>query len=348
MIDSTFTETCLQYSGATAPGMNTQASYDRMIWDGSAELHEDPESTAALLQDCLHAFRDSARSRLLIRTNVRGAGAALPDRAALALHPGETLEAALYPNGREGAYHLTVGLNAPERAVAPDALSRMQQSVRSDVQRVTQLLQAHGSFDRYALAQLERVRAEGMAFDTHASSRDLVSLWQHPFCWTPEQCAAYAAKQDATEQVFLLRDAHGRAISGALFSGGESTEWATLPERQGKGYIVPLLLYANCTLIRQGVRSVFVEARWDRSISPGLKSGFVLSPQPFHQWMLSNHVTVGDQPDIDPPDAWNGGRGRLSDGTDAAMLRSFAVIRLDPSLFTEDVLDSYLSSRCTS
>jgi len=339
-MDQSSTSSDLQYSGSTDPGLNAEASYDRMIWDGSQERHSYQSGIEDLLQTCIQRFRASSRSRLVIRTNI---DCSLESKRLQAqLQNGESLDMLEYPNSPDGSRHITIGVNNQERAVPEYAIQSMQEAVHSKVAKIENEIVQQG-FRQHALAELDRSQRMGMRFDTQASVDELYALWNPTFGWTREQCDDYANREVTDEPIFILRNQNNDAISGVLFSGEESTEWATLPEYQGNGYLIPLLIYSNCCLIRDGIQFAFAETRWNRSFSPAIKSGFELQIQPHTQWLLTNHVTVGDDPTVDIPDKWNQNSNMFGNETDGKMLRSFAFTYLNPTRFTPEILDAYLS-----
>ena len=329
------------YSGTAAPGCTPDASYDRVVWNDEQSVHTHPHSLAALVRDGIDAMRQSCRSRLVLRTT---ACCPLPlDRLEPLLCPGESLEIAHRPCNGGNRRHLTVGINAAIRSVAPHAIGTMQDSVRAHIGRLASQIASPTAFTRHALAELDIVARQGMHFDTHGNTRDLLALWQAPFGWSEGQCRQYALSERPDERIFILRDTQRRAISGVLVSQGESTEWATVPDEQGKGHIVPLLIYANSVMLAEHPsQDVYAELRWNRSVSPALKSGFCIPRQEYRNWLLTNHVTIGDAPHTDAPDPWNTGRGKLGDGTAGAMLRSFVVGHMERERFTDEILDAYL------
>lgn len=325
----------LAYSGKRTPGFTENGSYDRCIWDSNGECIESTSKAVSLIQSCIQNFRRSASTRLVARMKV-SKGVDM-QRIHRTIGDVECHEIVAWPDINHEQMHVTVGLNTPERAVPAHHVQEIQHRVREKIAEATP-----PSFEKHALSVLQDCRERGLYFDEHPTHEDIFELWNHTFGWSKEQCRTYAESHSKDEKLFVLRNASHRAISGVLITDGESTEWATLPEFQRQGHIVPLLIYANCALLRDKVPSVFAELRWNRSVSPALKSGFRIDADTVGSWLLTNHVAIGDGSEIDPPDPWNANMPTFGANTDGTMLRSFVVGHVEPKNFSDTIIDAYL------
>jgi hypothetical protein len=328
-------DTTLVYSGKRRPGFTENGSYDRLIFDNEHECLEQTDDVMDVALACIRRFRRSERSRLVAR---------LRTSCSIDIHEIRDLltnemdcETTVLPDIDGINLHVTIGANNVERAVDRSSIYIMQRHIREKISGLS-----IESFDDHALAVLEKNKSQEMIFDEKPNADDIFSLWQHSFGWTYEQCQNYAESRDESDRLFVLRNAERRAISGVLVADGESTEWSTLPEYQKKGFIVPLLIFANCVLLRDKVSSIFAELRWNRSIGPAIQSGFSIDTDGDGYWLLTNHVTIGDSPKMDPPDPWNVDKPMFGEDINGKQLRSFTVAHLDPSKFTDKIMDAYL------
>lgn len=328
------------YSGATKPGLTLNGSYDRVIWNGENDAFTSVDEIGDLASSCIKEFNEVPNTRLMIRTQVNGN----VDMHALdtQLRKAGIQEHAVYFDQNECAHKIFAAVNASGRKINGDDVGVVQNHVSNRVDAHADVLQSPDAFRAHAEHQHAIVEKEGLRFCNRATADEMFELWGHPFGWSKKQCMQQASHLSDDERVYVLRDESGRVISGVYVADGETTEWATLPEYQRKGLIVPLLIYSHCSLIHENIRSVFAEARWNRSVSASMKSGLRIPEQQSNQWVLTNHVSIGDNSSIDPPDPWNAERAALNDNTEASMLRSFAVAHLDTELFTDDVLAMYL------
>lgn len=328
--------TTSSYSGALPAGLSTQASFDRVVWNGLQEVST-PQDAHEIVQIGVDALRSGSRTRFLARLRLRSP---LNARNIERLQRQPNLDVADYVDQEDGCTRLTVGINTPARALSRADRLSAQQTVEQAAERLSSQVATPRRFTQQGLQALSTTREQGYSFDTTATPEELFALWGSSFGWTREQCRAVPSGPH--ERVFVLRDEIGTAIAAALYSYGETTEWSVRTGYQGKGNSVPLLLYSHCALLRDDIRSVFAELRWNRSISPGVRSGLRLALSANRPWLLSNHVAIGE-PSDDPADTWNEERSMLSDDTDGRMLRSFVVARLDPDLFSDELMDAYLS-----
>ena len=340
------TDTCdaPAYSGLSSPGLTTDGTYDRVIWNGEGDYCATPTEVVEIVEPCLEVLRRSERSRLVVRTRSR-LGLDMHRLRSL-LEPHGQFEIASFPRSQEDRLSLTIGINKPERSVDEVYQRKMMELIRDRLHRLQENISTRLRFTSHARMLLREIQQKGMTLGMSVTWREIFSLWGDAFGWTTEQCRSYAERRTDEDRVFVLRDDTKRAIAGMLFSNGESTEWCTVPEHQGKGLIVPLLIFANCHLIRDGIKTIWAETRWDRSTSPAIRAGFEIdSAYAGPGSLLANHVTIGRETSlVDPPDQWNRHRGTLSNGTNGRMFRSFALSHLNTALFTDDVMDVYLSS----
>jgi len=325
------------YTGSSSPGFTSEGTYDRAIWNGRNDVHTSPEDVVDLAQTCLRQSRESGRSRLVVRTRVEPEVSLRETR--FLLHSAGFGECATYPDPGNGHAHITLAHNTEHRDVHPSDVLTIRRTVCRKMGRCLHWTASPEAFSSCALQEVAAMRERGHSISTQPSCEDLQTLWEHSFGWTPAQCQHYAQNQQ-NAAVFVLRDDEGNPLSGMLYYDGESTEWATVPEEQGKGYVVPLLIWGHSNLIKQGIRSVFTELRWNRSISPAIKSGFRIADLHDPGGILRNHVPIGDQQSGDEPDPWNSQLPVLPDGTDGRWLRSFTVGWLDPDLFTLELLEA--------
>ncbi|PIR48268.1 hypothetical protein COU80_04835 [Candidatus Peregrinibacteria bacterium CG10_big_fil_rev_8_21_14_0_10_55_24] len=330
-------DTTLVYSGKRRPGFTENGTYDRLLFDNEHERLERDDDVIDLGLQCIERFRESERSRLVAR--LRASCAIDVHNIRDRLFQEAACETAVRPDIDRNNLHITIGANTADRAVECDSIPLMQKHIRDKMRQRSAL-----PFEEDAIALLRAHRAQGMTFDGAPTAEDIFGLWRHSFGWTEEQCRNYAESRGVNDRLFVLRSAEGRAISGVLVADGESTEWSTLPEYQRQGHIVPLLIYSNCALLRDRISSVYAELRWDRSITPALQSGFVVDSNSMGPWMLTNHVSIGDDTQQDPPDPWNAHKPMFGDTTKGRFLRSFAVAHLEPESITDRIMDAYLDS----
>jgi hypothetical protein len=341
----------LGYSGATEPGLTPNGSYDRMIWNGENDAHTSMEEVTDLAAERIDEFNQSGKTRLMIRTQLHSGPEhdtdALRNQLQLQLHKQlkkvGIQESASYFDPHKNSHSIFAAVNKEERSVSGRAIRRIQNRVIKTVHRHADCVSSPENFNDHALEQKRIVDNAGLQFCDSATAEEMFALWGDPFGWSKEQCEQQERCLSEDERVFALKDRDGQVVSGIYVADGETTEWATLPEHQGKGLIVPLLIYSHCSLINEDIRSVFAEARWNRSVSASIQSGLRVPTWNRRPWTLTNHVSIGDDPAKDPEDSWNKGRAPLQDETNGAMLRSFAIAHLDTDLFTDDLIHSYLN-----
>jgi hypothetical protein len=325
------------YSGLAVEGLTRSHSYDRMLYTRESQIISQSSEVMELINYCLREFEQGSQSRLLLRLRVDPAvdltqiSQVLTDRQ---------IELASYSEPNNEALRVTIGFNKLERAIPLAAVRQIREIVQHKITQAHQLMPDR-NFEAYAVQESQRCAELGLSFaNNDFSASELYTLWHESFGWSMEQCEQYASSpQSDNERIFGLRDEEGRLISGMLYSHRESTEWATLPEYQGQGLVVPLLIYANASLIAAQMPEIFAELRFDRSVSAAVKSGMQVHLHPQHQSVLVNQVSIGGD-----PDSWNLGRDGLGDGTPGEELRSFVIGTVDPRLITSCVRAAFLEN----
>lgn len=328
----------ISYSGLAHEGLNENHSYDRMLYNAESIIMENTKEVIDLVKYCFSQFEKSPRSRLLMRFKVNP-DINLDDISSYFVD--KSIELTDYQNGVEGVSRVTIGFNKADRAINVRDVRHIQTVVKSKIQKAMNGM-PNQNFETFALEELQRVQKLGFSFsNANFTADELYSLWHTFFAWTEEQCQKYAGMPpNKNEQIFGIRDKDNTLLSVMLYSHRESTEWATLPEHQQHGLIVPLLIYANSHLVEQNIPEIFAELRFDRSVSPAVKSGMEIQVDPKRQSTLLNHVSIGGA-----PDNWNQGRSTLNDGTSGTELRSFVIGRVNPDIITPRVREAYVSKQ---
>lgn len=320
----------MEYSGIVQEGWNENGSYDRLQYSGEFSSLNEVED---FINDELDsAFEKSNRSRADLRLKVT-----------LNQNEVETLQAS-FPNLEIAAFfnpddfqtttEIIVCKNNAEREIGEDALDEIKKATRNRIEKVSKI-----DVESNSINALNQILEKGYTIETEDfSAEELFELWSKTFGWEIEQCEHYADGELQNEKVYGLRDENGKMCAGVLISNGETTEWAVVPEKQGHGLITPLLIASHVDWTRENIDKVLqVFARYDRSVSPGLRTG--LAPYVSgDKYVLTNHVTVSED---EPSDEWNEDKPDFN-GTKGNKLRSFIIGQLDPKIITPKIQDNYL------
>jgi len=148
-------------------------------------------------------------------------------------------------------------------------------------------------------------------------------LWWENFWWTLEELEELINILDDTNNcIYWLRNEENKLISAILISEWETTEWATHKDYQWQGLIEPLLVFANSDQIniigKENIK-IYVQARYNRSITPAIKSWMSFKLVNWFSWLLTNHVKV----------KWD--------------MKTFVEWVLNPKLYSNKIISSYLS-----
>lgn len=320
----------MEYSGVVSDGWNLNGTYDRIQYAGKVTSLSE---IIDVIEDGIEQFYASERSRLDLRLKYDG------DKEILdVLHrkfPKMEIAGIFNPNDFSALDEIIVCLNNEVREVGIEAVMTMQQATYERIKRLLQY-----DVEQDGINALDTVLKNGYKFELNDfSALELHTLWADSFGWSFEQCELYAPNNRDGEKVFGLRDRDDILAAALLISHGETTEWAVSPDRQGHGLISPLLLFSHIDWkLHHSDEVLQVFARFNRSVSPGLRTGLV----PYtadDNYILTNHVTVSSN---EVPDMWNVEKSFIG-GMDGTKLRSFVIGQLDPKLITDRLSDYYLT-----
>ena len=136
----------------------------------------------------------------------------------------------------------------------------------------------------------------GLRFETNMKNFSVAEIYDHwgkMFDWTQKKVTALL-KNPGESKIYGLRNTDGKLVACMFMSDGESTEWSVSPDMQGQGIITPLLLFAHADQIRSNGYNtdIYAHLRYNRSISPSIRSGMKFYTHFGTPNILTNHVSV--------------------------------------------------------
>lgn len=221
-------------------------------------------------------------------------------------------------------FHIIIWKNKNNREIAEQEIESIKSFVKSKINANLEYIDNKGWFENFALLKLEEIIDMWYKFEKENFSIDEVfELWSDSFWWTLSSIESLLnnINSNNNEQLYWLRNQSWELISIVLITDWESTEWATKKKFQWHWLIEPLLIYANANFINKAWKdkcNLYVHARYNRSISPSVKSWMTFFIDDDFQYILTNHVEID----------WE--------------YQSFVEWVLDNSMYTENIIKSYL------
>lgn len=225
---------------------------------------------------------------------------------------------------QEEYLHLIIWKNKLERVLDEQVVQDIQFYTRNKVCSTIDLLEDMWGFEKFAISELNKIKKRGFYFvKDNFTIEEVHELWGKTFWWEKENIANLLSNSWQSAYLYGLRNSIHELISLVLISDWETTEWATRSDYQWRKLIEPLLIFANSDFIstngKQNTR-LYVHARYNRSISPSVKSGMRFCFRDDLPHLLTNHVEID----------WE--------------YQTFVEWVLDSSLYTDKIFDEYLSS----
>lgn len=215
---------------------------------------------------------------------------------------------------------LIIWKNWKEREVLQKDIKQLQEFVKWKIQINLDLLKKQDWFENYTLKQLNYIKNLWYTFEKNNFTIDEVyNLWNSGFWWNKTEIQNLLSSN--IDNLYWLRNTKWELIALVLITDWESTEWATKKEFQRQWLIEPLLIFSNSNIIDiewSDKCKIYVQARYNRSISPSVKTWMRFITPDNLQFMLTNHVTIDNE------------------------YQSFAEWVLDNKLYTRKIIDSYL------
>ncbi|MDP2103955.1 MAG: hypothetical protein Q8K26_03475, partial [Candidatus Gracilibacteria bacterium] len=224
----------------------------------------------------------------------------------------------------EEVFYLMIGKNTSKRALELQEIEDIKTYVKNKINSTLAFLDQLGGFEEFAISELEKIRQMGFTFEKDNFSVDeIYSLWSNSFGWTKETIGGLLNSLNGDNFLYGLRNEKGELISLVLISAQETTEWATRKDYQGRKLIESLLIFANSHYINnlgKGNAKLYVHARYNRSVTPAVKSGMKFFNNDELQYLLTNLVKVDGE------------------------YQTFVEGVLDSSLYTDKIIQEYISS----
>ncbi|MFA5916671.1 MAG: hypothetical protein WC850_00370 [Candidatus Gracilibacteria bacterium] len=309
------------YSGSLIEGWNIDGSYNRIQYSSNDIITKLTDLTILVTEGISLLNENSNKSRLDIRVKINEDNINILKNLKIIFG---NLDISIKKYNGDNVFHLIIGKNKKNREVAEQEIESIKSFVKSKINSNLEYIDNKDGFENFALLKLEEIINMGYKFEKEKFSIDEVfELWNDSFGWTLSSIESLLnnINNNTNEQLYGLRNQSGELISLVLISDGESTEWATKKIFQGQGLIEPLLIYANANFINKTGRdkcNLYVHARYNRSISPSVKSGMTFSIDDDFQYILTNHVEIDGE------------------------YQSFVEGVLDDSIYTENIIKSYL------
>ncbi|NDK07910.1 hypothetical protein EOM39_01535 [Candidatus Gracilibacteria bacterium] len=308
------------YSGKLKEGWNLNGTYDRIQYFDNNLIYS-YQQIVELVNEGIkqQTSLNNNSSRIDIRVNIYDTPNNLKQLENLTGLFGNIDTSIKKFNGGDIA-QLIIGKNGKEREVLQKDIKQLQEFVKGKIQINLDLLKKQDGFENYALKQLNYIKNLGYTFEKNNFTIDEVyNLWNSGFGWNKTEIQNLLSSN--IDNLYGLRNTKGELIALVLITDGESTEWATKKEFQRQGLIEPLLIFSNSNIIDiegSDKCKIYVQARYNRSISPSVKTGMRFITPDNLQFMLTNHVTIDNE------------------------YQSFAEGVLDNKLYTRKIIDSYL------
>ncbi len=188
---------------------------------------------------------------------------------------------------------LTLGYNFGIRQLQNEEIWKLKTFVCHKAIRALESISHFESYHDYILSELEKLNSYDLTIvNSWVSALELFELWGGNFGWEYEDIQNFL-KFTWENDFFAMRDKQGELIAACMVSYDsesiwETTEWAVSEKYQWKGLIHPLLFVVNARLIDAGLEQIYAHARYNRSVSAGVRSGYRLLTDS----ILTNHVEV--------------------------------------------------------
>lgn len=326
------------YSGQSLPGLNNNASYDRMVFTDRDRTY-DVAQLSELLVSLYESFQNSQRSRMVARVLAETSVAGADFNHLHSLVSGLEIDA--YPDVGQRFQYLTLSVNDAQRSIDGQIYSQIMEQTRRRVESLQQV-----SFCESAHQILDAAEQNRMTPTLEIEDSELIELWG-PFEWSREAIASVL--QSGSEDVVMgLRDQNDELVAAALYNDqshgevrhGESTEWAALRP----GTIQTLLLIFHAYLLDQGIENIWADLRtpdperqMPNSIRPAMRSGMSIF-QAYERFVSSNHVVIAGE----PQSYLEQSTAQFAD-VPARSLRSFVKGWVNPHHFSSDISERALN-----
>lgn len=220
--------------------------------------------------------------------------------------------------------HLILWKNTQERELDIKEINKIKEYINKKINDTLNYIDSMEWFENFCMYHLDVVKNKKYRFEkNNFDVSEIYNLWWNNFWWEEHDILILLERlDDKNNCIYWLRDENGRLISIVLIIDWETTEWATLAELQWHKIIESLLIFANSDQIEKKSREkleLYVHARYDRSISPAIKSWMVFNLNSPYRNLLTNLVEV----------EWD--------------MQTFVEWVLDTSKYTDEIINSYLS-----
>ena len=188
---------------------------------------------------------------------------------------------------------LTLGYNFWIRQLNNEEIWKLKTFVCYKAIRALDRMSYFESYFEYVLSELDKFDTYGLTVvNSWVSPSELFELWWGNFGWDFEDIKSFL-ENTWENDFFAMRDKQGELIAACMVSYdsesiGETTEWAVSEKYQWKGLIHPLLFVVNARLIDAWIEQIYAHARYNRSVSAGVRSWYRLLVDS----ILTNHVEV--------------------------------------------------------
>ncbi len=336
-----------EYSGHSRPGLDMDASYDRMVYTDRDDIY-DLATILELTADMNGRFMQSDRSRLVIRlladSNITSAD--LASINTICNRP----EIDFYPDSEGRFNYLSIAVNRADRAIDDSDYDLIERNIR---ERIRTSIGEHGPFESEALSVINSASMSGLRPTTSIGVDELTRIWS-TFGWTRSSVQRLLSGDDIRDVVMGIRDRDDQLLAVALYNDqshngirhGETTEWTTSPDFRGRGYIRPLLISLHAYLLSEGVHNIWADLRTPdsrigtpNSIVPGLRSGMSIFHADGHRYLSSNHVTIDGA-----PQSYNANSNQYFGNVPRNQLRTFIRGWVDRNNFTPRLIETCVNN----
>lgn len=309
----------LTYSGSLQQWWNINGSYNRIQYFNSDEL-DNYESLYSLVQEWIQKLQESSsQTRLDIRVSISQYNIEFLEYLKRDFWD---IDISFKKYSNNSYIQLIIGKNKNQRELPFETIEKIKLYVRQKVENAILEVEKKGWFENFALQQLSNLKKEWITFEKRDFQvEEVFNLWKDSFWWEKSAVEELISNQSKMSALYGLRNQLWELISLVFITDWETTEWVTKKEYQSKWYIEPLLIYANSNVISNFWENVelYVHARYNRSLSPAIKSWMNFQIDENRQFLLTNHVEIDGE------------------------YQTFVEGILDTSLYSSQLIESYLS-----
>jgi len=307
-----------RYSWNLTTWWNLNWSYDRIQYYNEEVIINFSEITSLITQWIVHLKENETKTRLDIRIKTSKELITNLEKLKKIFW---NIDISIKKFYQDNNFDIIIWKNSKEREVSEKEIETIKSYIKSKIYITLDYINKQEGFEKYALKKLSNIIKEWYKFEnTNFKTEEILELWNDSFWWNKE--SVQSLLDNHKDNIYWLRNKKWELISSILISNWETTEWATKKNYQWKWLIEPLLIYANSSYIKkvwQNKSKIYVQARYNRSIWPSIKSwmNFILCNN--LQYILTNHVEI----------EWE--------------YQNFVEWVLDTSQYSEKIIKSYLN-----